>query len=725
MGSYVSKRPSGYASRTFFIDNEGTAKGIRVGIIQRIDEINMKADIKILTGAGIRFEVELSQSMCGPRSFWGGVPEVGSLVLVGYRDISRVHNLAEAVILGYLPMGNRLGIRYDTFAPSDPTDIDPEDADFYAKNIGRTVRYKRFKLSPGDVGGMSSNGAELSLNRSVNMANRAGDLIELRDDDRTLVTQTLHRFDSDAGVRRLSGPVRRQVFWMPSEIMNTTSDGSTLKSEADGYRGRDEFQSVGPGDVGSNTKFSNANGRLIPEFNNATQFPPVTYSNGKTVFYPSLIPDTSIEGDPDTGAGSTFTEVRTEIYHDTDLVPDVTTEIDGFDPFPKATFIEHVMGTVVGNDPYSTLGIEQYGQVLRPQIWTSGTTMTAGSFSLEAIDRGARGDADVRTSAAAYLFRINPVQSNDESFFAVSVQKQGKLLVQVPKPANDAYNDNVKGVSADVNLLGALKMFVGAASPSNTSMFAKFEGGIKAEIGRNSDTGSSLDIVYNGPVKSKFVGANDPSGNGLVTEVNGRNVTTVSGDHDVATGGSVNINANGSQTVKASKIVHHATSGYTLNAAGYQANILGKTTLTYAELKTETIVTGGEIKTVVAGAVVENIAGGALSTTVNGAVTVNSTAAISEIAGAAFNQTSGGAFTVSAGAAYSLTATAAVSITAGGLLNQVAPAGISMVSPNIMLGGPTAVLGVARATPLLPPGVPTLDYITGLPIQGSASVRSI
>jgi hypothetical protein len=715
--------PKGYAPGGEFVDR-GVPTGFRVGVIQRVDEINLKVDIRLLTG-GFRPEVDLTQAICGPRSFWGGVPEVGSLVLLSYRKIHQ--KLAEAVIIGFIPIGNRLGLRFDPYAATDPNGISEEDEAEALDQFGPPQRVKRLRLSPGDVGGMSSGGAEMVLSKGIRMTNRAGDLIELRDEERTLVTQAIHRFDSDGGVKRYSGPVRRQAFYLPIDTFTVDASGNkTLKTEGEGYFGRDELQAAGPGATAA-TRFANESGQLLPQFNDETTYPSVTYSNGKQVYYAGVSPNISPEKPIDSGGGNVFTEVRTEIAHDTDLVQDVEVEIDGFTMNPRRVFVEHVMGTLVGNDAYSTQGIRNYGKPLRPQLWTAAGATTPGRMTFEEVVRGQAGDRDVQTAAGAYLLKIlAPLATGDEVPFAVAVQKQGKLLVQVPKPVNDFYGDNVKGVSADVNLLGALKLYVGAASPDVTSVYAKLEGGIKAEIGRNTDTGNSLDVTYLGPVSAKFVGTEDASGNGMSTSVSGGISLSSTGDFTQDAGGSIFQTADGGFVQQADKFVVSATSGYTLSTGGFQQQVVGLSYLTYALLKTETISAGGEVKTVLAGASVETVAAGAKTVTVAaGALALTAGAAIAATAGAGMSLTAGGALAATAGAAISQTAGAAIALTAGAVMTLTAPVGILLTSTNIQLGGPPGVLGVVRGVPAMPPGMPTLDYVTGLPLLGSALVRSI
>ena len=192
------RHPVGSIPGKEFVDT-GEPFGLKIGIINRVDEVNMKADVRILTGGGTRLEIDLTQAMAGPRSFWGGVPELNSLVIIGYR---RKHkNLYEAMILGYLPVANRIGLRFDPLSPTDPSEIEADDLADAPGVLGPTYRRKRLKMKLGNVGGMSAEGSELVMDEDVRMVNRAGDLFELRDAERALVSQSVHRFESSSGIR--------------------------------------------------------------------------------------------------------------------------------------------------------------------------------------------------------------------------------------------------------------------------------------------------------------------------------------------------------------------------------------------------------------------------------------------------------------------------------------------------------------------------------------------
>lgn len=720
----VPRYASGHVPGKDFVDSSDVA-GIKVGIVTRVDEVNMKADLKILTGGGDRFEVDLTQGIFGPRSFWGGIPEVNSLVIVGYRRIHK--NLHDAVILGFLPTGNKSGLRFDPFAPDDPAEISPEDKELYEQIVGRTTRFKRLLLRPGDVGGMSSSGSELVLSKDVRLTNRAGESLELRDSDRTWVSQAVHRVDSDAGVRRISGPIRRGGFFLPPDILQ--ADGKTLRDPSTDYFGRDELQASGPGPTGGPAKFSNANGQLLDFFNNETEFPSVTYSNGRRVHYPPTSRGVSVE-DPDAAADA-FVEQRVELLHTSDMSQDVLEEIDGFASSPRVAYIESVLGTTVGNDMTSTQGQRQYGRILKPKLFSDFKTNRAGRFVLEEVNRQPTApDLESVTMAGALLLRVRPPRGTGDSAFVAAVSKQGKFFLNAPASDVEDYPSGSKRISAELNLEGALKAYIGASAPDRISAHITCEGGIHLDVGRDA-AGNAITIRYRSGVKAIYEG--NPNEDDVATSEN------IKGVKETAITGAERKNIEGSKQTIVSGMYQVQTDRYNVNAFGgasynlgeWNQLVSGKTQLQYALAVIETIVTGGRISTILAGGLVTNVVAGAVTTTAaagamafnvpGGAFTVTvGTGAISITtgAGAVALSTASGAVAISAAAG-------AVSIQAGLALNLLATAAVSITGAQILLGGPAAVLGVVRGVPALPPGTPTLDYITGLPLLGSALVRSL
>lgn len=728
--------PAGHFPGKGSIDELGI-NGLRVGIITRVDELNMKADVRVMTGGGERVELDLTQGMAGPRSFWGGVPEVNSLVIIGYRPKS--HQIREAVILGYIPVGSKSGLRFDPFAPSDPSDVDPADQQLYDDVIGPTVRMKRLKLSPGDVGGMSSSGAELVLAKDIRMTNRAGDLFEIRDTDRTLVSQATHSFAATAGVKVQSGPIRRGNLFLPPDIFKSNEDGTpllqadgtpvtpqTLRDESTGYYGADDLKLAGPGLPGDPAKFIQGNGQPISFVNNTKDFPPVCYNNGQRYYYAATQPGVNFEDGEASGGALVFTEHRMEMAHLTDCTQQVLQEIDGFQMDRPRAYIEQVYGTVIGNDPYSSMGMRQYMRLLRPKVFDAWEQPARGKFTLETIPRSPiESDAEADAMAGAYLFKINPPVSNaEDNPFAVSVSKQGKLHVQVPGSNVERY-PQAKNISAEVNLQGALKMFVGAETSSRTSINLTCEGGIVADIGRNV-SGQAIQVTYHCSKSETIDGSQDDLGAASSLDIKGNKLLAVQGDDSTNIEGSKTTVVSGLYSMQSDTMGLNAFSGFSLTAGSYNRFITGKSIIAHALAIIEVIVAGGRITTVLAGALVTNVLAGAITmSTGAGAMTFTVGAAYAMSAGGAATLNAAAAMTLTAGAAMSINAAAAITMTAGAVMTLVSPAIVSLVAPQILLGGPPAVLGVCRGIPMYPPGAPSLDWITGQPLQGCSVVRSL
>ena len=721
--------PYGKVPNSDFASNDNPYANLKVGIITRVDELNLKADVKVITGSENRYEIDLTQPLAGPRSFLGGIPEVGSVVLIGYRR--RNKQIYDAVIIGYLPLGNKVGLRFDPFAPIPPGEVDAGDEDDVTKLFGPTIRYKRITGHSGDIVGMSSDGSELQLSRDVRFINRGGDFIELRDVDRTLVTQALHRVDSDSAAYLFSGAVRRGAMNLPLEIFQKDKNGNftnVVRGQDTRYFGRDDLAAAG---VAPSTLIDPTTFKALDRINDETEFPSLTYSNGRQVFYASGNPATNFE-DPTTGGSlRTFTERRLEIRHDTDLEQEVLEEIDGFSIDRPRAYIEQVFGTVVGNDPFSTQGQRQYGKVLKPKIFEAfDQTAAPSGFSLDECLRPPSTTVDEATTmAAAYLFRIAQPNSASRNPFAVSVSKQGKLFVNIPGSSNENYSS--KNVSVEAKLEGCLKAYIGANTPEKYSIHLVCEGGIFLDIG-SSASGECITTNFRGAIKNIFRGgSNSVDDVAHSIDVQGNAETHVSGTDIQVVKGSYQKTVDGSHTVKASTVNLHGLNGMNVNAGGWNSTVSGKTQNYYALLYQETVALGGKLCTILAGGHVENILAGAKTTTVAaGAVSVNCAAGAYSItvgtgsisvttgAGAVTLSTAAGAVSISAGLG-------AIAITAGLAMNLTASTVISLTAPRVMLGGPTALLGVSRGTPLLPPNSPSLDWVTGLPLQGSLMVTSV
>ena len=721
---FIPRYASGKVPNSEFVSG-GDPYGLKIGIITRVDELEMKADLRIITGVGDRAEVDLTQPMTGPRSFWGGVPEAGSMVIFGYR---RKHKqIYEAVILGYIPVGNRGGLRFDPFASVDPAEVTDEERADVARIYGPNIRTKRLMLKPGNVGGMSSDGAEFVMAKDVRMVNRAGDLFELRDAERTLVAQSIHRVESEAGVFRLSGPVKRSGFWLPDDILQ--EDGKTFKTEPDSIGDIKSDRYFGGDTV---KRFTNG-GKLLDVFNDTTEFPPVTFSNGRRAHYQSTTFGVNFE-DPEKGAlAEPFTEHRLEMAHTTDMTQEVREEIDGFQMDRKPVFIERVMGTLVGNDTSSSQGLQQYGQVLRPKLFDDFESTTPGTFATEAVGRTGSDDIEAFTTAGGYLFRLNPPapppgRALGNSVFAMAVSKQGKLFVNIPGSKVEKYPSSTKNVSAEVNMEGALKMRLGASKPNGIALHLTLEGGAVFDF-RGAASGAGLTFRTHSSYVIECAGVPDENDIAYSANIAGNKQENTSGDSVENIKGSKVSTVNGRHQILADRVAIVGHSGVGINAGGFDFLSSGKSQYQYAQQVLETIVLGGKVSTILAGGMVETLTAGAWSTTVAGGAMSTSVAAgaysVSVGAGAVSISTGAGAMSLAAGAgAVSLTAGLAMSLTAGAAMTLTAPATITLNSAQVLLGALIAPLGVARGAPMMPPGTPSLDWITGLALQGAALVRS-
>jgi hypothetical protein len=150
----------------------------------------------------------------------------------------------------------------------------------------------------------------------------------------------------------------------------------------------------------------------------------------------------------------TFVEHRVEVDHDSDGTLPVNEQTDGFDsdrlpdldpdtnPRPKKPFIEHVLGTVVGNDPYTAKGLSEYGKPLVAGVF--------GETGANPVIRAADLTREPLEEQAASLFLLRSLKG-DPSF--ISFNKKGQLRASI----GGVRTEN----SVEASLTGGLRLKVG------------------------------------------------------------------------------------------------------------------------------------------------------------------------------------------------------------------------------------------------------------------------
>jgi len=218
-------------------------------------------------------------------------------------------------------------------------------------------------------------------------------------------------------------------------------------------------------------------------------------------------------------AAETFTEYRIEMAHTSDGTLPVTEQTDGFDadrlptgPPPdtekqntgegsidplvansNTPFLEWVLGTVVGNDPFTDKGQRLYGVPMRPVIFD-------GDVRSPSMETGL---GTPLGNHAASMFRVAPTEGGIPSF--ISTTKDGRLMASIVGPINTW--------SAEVGLGAGLRLGSGS-EPGGQSLFADMDGAVvvRARRGRNADNMGILITSDEGAVKIYAGGTSQEGG---------------------------------------------------------------------------------------------------------------------------------------------------------------------------------------------------------------------
>ena len=611
---------------------------ISVARVKEVQYEEMKVTLVILQGEAQVSEytgVDITVPSGGKRHFFGAVPERGDICYVGWaaRESAGTASAKSPVILGWVPSAQWMGHEWIPYqAMSRGENMDTVRDRTVASGTFERVRFKVRHLAPGNVLASSSQGSDLVLDEGVLLTNRRGNEVRLRDSDQALITRSLQTYQSVAGARVYSGMVHREARLLPSTLFSDGKDWATSPQMATDTTPRnadalgDSIYQDGfltPGQIFTRTSADVESefvqdrdgsvparidpfvflqwGGLIDTAGYRTEdgFPgglSNTVYGGKAMYRVGLKPDGTLDNaiarstNINTPPVESLTEYRIEVTHTSDGTLPVSEQTDGFDSerLPtsaptsgsplgqgKQPFLEWVMGSVVGNDPYSFNGRPLYGVPLKPQVRDASGNVSPAMVS--ALTSPLK-------DHAATLFRVisqvpGPNGTTSSSF--TSFTKDGRFkayLAGTPVSAEVATEGDLAltvGGVLNLNLTGGISIN-GASGPGNVG------------LALGSATGAVV-ISGGGPLNAnaaaQAAAPNNLNPNNPSVVVDGSQGVAVRSDANVNISAtqSVSISNTGAATIDAQNQVAIRSGGnVTMTASTHNVVVTGAETVNYS-----------------------------------------------------------------------------------------------------------------------------------------------
>ena len=485
--------------------------------VVRVDHKKLQVDILLLTGETVlKRAVPISWPGAGRRHFFGAMPEPGDMCIVGFGPGESGLRRAPFIMSWVVP-GPTTGYDWIPTQPfsTEELGLTPKLAE-QLRGVASRYRHKLRTMEPGNVVASSGQGADLILDESATLANRRGNEVRLRDQDQALVVRSLQQFHAGAGFRFYTGMVQRDATLLPTQMFTSILDWSAPRQMTEegvpavpvpsstvtaglSYLNPDPVFDREPGDDSPLSEMSFSaeidphdflkRGLFIDSLGYARANPtPDAVYGGKPIF--------RVSTDGSNGALSTdasvFTEHRVEVSHTTDGTLPVTEQTDGLDAdrlpggSPEDTdpngvseavpFIQSVLGTVVGNDPYTTKGNALYGIPLRPVVF-DGQERSPGLVS---------GLGTPIEQHAATLFSVRPPLTPNASPTFWSVDKRGVLYASLAGPASNW--------SAEVAFSSGLRIGSGVG-PGGQSIQADLDGSLAVNAKGDNATNWGINLA--------------------------------------------------------------------------------------------------------------------------------------------------------------------------------------------------------------------------------------
>jgi hypothetical protein len=439
----------------------GNNFGLAIARITHVYWEEMRVSIETVFGDSDRTPyngVEITQASIGSRHFLGAMPEIGDFCVVGWFGANTGGGAGKKspAILSWMPRPSYFG--YDWLPVQDygsdegvmETPAQREEIESHANRL----RFKMRHWEPGMVGASSSQGSDLVLDESVLLTNRRANEILLRDQDQAIVMRSLQQFHAMSGARIYGGMVQRDAQMLPKEMVyedtlwdikevldedgfpaeNTDTDqdkighlnphplflkGTDGKTDIERERGDTLPSTIDPYSFFLDAGVISSDGQVLFDYDKGVVY------GGKSILRINKVGDSATT--------ESLTEYRVELSHTSKGTLPVTEETDGFDvdkQEDKERYIENVLGSVVGNDPFGDES-ELYGIPLKAVVDDEGARIEAETSEL--------GDQ------SATLFRLFPIDEPEQSATFTSFKKDGSFIASIGSLSSEAVNINVEG----------------------------------------------------------------------------------------------------------------------------------------------------------------------------------------------------------------------------------------------------------------------------------------
>jgi len=480
--------------------DRGGNMGLGVARVVAIDYEEHYVTLRTVIGTEQEFErvpVPLTYPGAGTRHFLGAMPEVGDYCVIGWlpqESSEKWGGSATPVILTWVLPGVWPGRDWLTLSnfTEDEHDGGTSRSKEEIHGIFDRIRHKLRHIQPGNIVASSSQGSDLVLDEDVLLTNRRGNQILLRDADQAVVTRALQQFTALAGSRTYAGMVQRDALRLPTTMF---SDGHTWDGAIQAYAGAPLHENDLP------LSENYPNNHLTPDPMLARNFGPEGDLSGAVYSYPKhldpyvflhtggYIDEEGVAydsrhlndavyggknlyrigpGSQDNATllpgASILTEHRIEVSHTSDGRLPVTEQTDGFDAerLPDSDqstpgvsgnqpFIEWVLGSVVGNDPFTQLGRPQYGLPMVTQVFDGMGGLSPRMFPARIAAPGQSGGTPLGQHAAT-LFKLTPVKGDMPPTWW-SVNKRGEVNISI--------SGHTSGYGVNAAIAGGMRLAMG------------------------------------------------------------------------------------------------------------------------------------------------------------------------------------------------------------------------------------------------------------------------